>query len=224
MNTFNFKSWKEFFEYYFKTVEGKRLIEFVNSEYKQQSKKIYPSYQDVFKAYEKCKLEKVKVVIIGQDPYFNGCANGMAFSSNFENIKTTSLSTIFKEIERSEGINNTNYKLDKWAEQGVLLINRVLTVREGSPGSHSGKGWEEFTNTVIEVLNDLDRKIIFMLWGSKAKELKPLIDNKKNYILETSHPAARGDYNKFVGSNIFKKCNDLLRENNLKEIDWSTTF
>jgi len=220
-SNFGYNRWEDILSYYFKnTIEGVRLKEFLKEEREKKPYKIYPSNKDIFKAFDICLLNKVKVIIIGQDPYFNGCADGLAFSSK---IKTKSLGVIFEEIFRTEGINNRNYKLDNWANQGVLLMNRVLSVIENRPNSHYNKGWEGLTNLIIEVLSDIERYKIFMLWGNKAKEVKPLIkDSIYNEILETSHPAARGEFNKFIGSNIFSDCNKKLKAKGIEEIDWST--
>lgn len=221
MTSLTYSKWEDLLAYYFKnTVEGARLKEFIKEERENKVYKIYPDNKLVFRAFTLCPIDKVNVIIIGQDPYFNGCADGLAFSSN---IKTKSLIKIFDEIRRTEGINNTSYRLDKWAKEGVLLMNRVLTVIENRPNSHYNKGWEGLTNTVIEVLSGIDRYKVFMLWGAKARELKPLIkDNKYNKVLETCHPAARGEYNTFVGSNVFRDCNEFLKSKGIKEINWST--
>lgn len=217
----NIKSWKEFFNLYFN--KNKELKKFINSEYSNKNKIIYPDKKEIFRSFELCPLDKIKVIIIGQDPYFNGNADGLAFSSKFFDIKTKSLEIIFSEIYRTEKIKNNNYKLDNWAKQGILLLNRVLTVEEGYPLSHYNKGWENFTNIVIESISRLEFFKVFMLWGNKSKILKPLIfSSKYNLILEACHPAARGSYNNFIGCNVFKDCNLFLEKNCIEKINWST--
>ena len=198
----------------------KDLIEFVNEEYK--TKTIFPPKDNIFEAFKITPLDKVKVVILGQDPYHGeGEAHGLAFSVNY-GIKTPpSLKNIYKEINLEFGydIPNHGYLLN-WAKQGVLLLNTVLTVEKDKPASHKGKGWEIFTDRVITELNEIPNPIVFMLWGNYAKTKAGLLNNPKHMVLESVHPSPFSARNGFFGNNHFKLANNFLEKNGVSPINW----
>lgn len=198
----------------------KDLIEFVNEEYK--TKTIFPPKDNIFEAFKITPLDKVKVVILGQDPYHGeGEAHGLAFSVNY-GIKTPpSLKNIYKEINLEFGydIPNHGYLLN-WAKQGVLLLNTVLTVEKDKPASHKGKGWEIFTDRIITELNEIPNPIVFMLWGNYAKTKAGLLNNPKHMVLESVHPSPFSARNGFFGNNHFKLANDFLEKNGVSPINW----
>ena len=197
----------------------KKLIIFIKNEYKTQ--KVYPKTSDIFNALKYTDYNQVKVVILGQDPYHNeGEAHGLAFSVQ-DNIKIPpSLVNIFKELRNDLGISKNRGNLEGWAKQGVLLLNAVLTVQKNKPNSHQNKGWEVFTDRIIELLNEKDEAVVFLLWGNNAKSKKPLIKNKKHLILESSHPSPFSYYHSFKDSKPFSKTNDFLKKNNKQIINW----
>ena len=188
----------------------KKLMSFVDNEY--QTKIIYPPKKDIYKALELTKLEDVKVVIIGQDPYFTpGFATGLAFSVNDGCKVPKSLINIFKEINNELGISfPNNGNLEAWSKKGILLLNRILTVEKDKPLSHKNKGWEQFTDNLIKAINRENRKIVFLLLGNEAKIIKSLLDNPNHLVLETSHPSPLGAYHGFFGSGIFQKTIEYL--------------
>ena len=197
------------------------LETFLEKEY--ENKTIYPKKTDLFRCFSLTPYSKVKVVIIGQDPYHQkDQANGLCFSV-FKDIKIPpSLRNIFKELKNDLDIDHfNNNDLSGWAKQGVLLMNRVFSVEDSKPGSHRSFGWEEFSDNIIKKLNQRQDPIIFLLWGNDAKSLKRLITNKNHYILESSHPSPLSAYHSFNGSKPFSKINNILKELNKKEIDWS---
>ena len=198
----------------------KKLRAFLAKEYKTQT--IYPNMYDIFNALKFTSYGDVKVVIIGQDPYHGaGQAHGLCFSVKKGISPPPSLKNIFKEINRDLGTKIPGHgELTYWAEQGVLLLNAVLTVREAQPNSHKGMGWEIFTDRVIELLNEREKSIVFLLWGANARQKKKLITNPKHIVLETSHPSPLSVYNGFDGCGHFSEANRILRENGEKEIDW----
>lgn len=186
-------------------------------------KNLCPPKDQMFRALTLTPLEKVKVVIIGQDPFHGeNQANGLAFSVNPNIQLPPSLKNIFKELKDDLGIENTNGDLTKWAEQGVLLLNVVLTTLKGQPRAHFGKGWEQYTDTIINQVNDQREKIIFCLWGEKAQEKKRLIDINTHYILEAGHPSPINTSNPFFNCKHFSQINMLLESNNFNKIDWNT--
>ncbi len=205
-------TWEEFLNKESKLEYFKNLMTFINNEYSYKT--IYPARNLIFDALNKTPLNKVKVVIIGQDPYHSpGYANGLAFSvcDNVEIPK--SLVNIFKEINMELGINIPDTgNLQKWAENGVLLLNRILTVEKGKPLSHKGMGWEIFTNNVLKLLNEQNQKIVFLLFGKSAEELKIYLNNPNHLVLITSHPSPLGAYKGFIGSGVFKKTVEYLDE------------
>ena len=196
------------------------LKSFVDKEY--ESKVIYPERKNIFFALEKTPYENVKVVILGQDPYHGeGEAHGLSFSVCPGVKIPPSLKNIYKELNTEYGcyIPNNGY-LVKWAEQGVLLLNSVLTVEKDTPASHKGKGWEQFTDKVIEEINKKDEPVVFMLWGNFAKSKADLLTNPKHLVLESAHPSPFSARNGFFGNNHFKLANEFLEKNGIKPIDW----
>ena len=183
---------------------------------------IFPPSNEVFSAFELTPLTDVKVVILGQDPYHNvGQAHGLCFSVKPDVEIPPSLVNIYKELHDDLGcyIPNHGY-LVKWAKQGVLMLNTVLTVRAHQANSHRGIGWEEFTNAAIRVLNEQDRPIVFILWGSPAQRKKEMLNNPKHLILEAPHPSPLSAYRGFFGSKPFSQTNAFLEKNGLTPIDW----
>lgn len=202
-------------EYYLK------LHAFLKSEYKSHC--IHPDMYDIFNALKYTDYKDVKVVILGQDPYHEiGQAHGLCFSVLDHVPLPASLKNIFKELTTDLNIPYPKTgNLTKWAKQGVLLLNTVLTVREHYANSHKNKGWEIFTNQVIELLNQRDESIIFVLWGNDAKQKKSLITNPKHFILTASHPSPLSAFNGFFGCKHFSKINEILQKNHQLPIDWS---
>lgn len=183
---------------------------------------VFPPSDEIFNAFALTPLSKVKVVIIGQDPYHNvGQAHGLCFSVRPDVEIPPSLVNIYKELHDDLGcyIPNNGY-LIKWAEQGILLLNTVLTVRAHQANSHRGIGWEEFTDAAIRILNEQDRPIVFILWGAPAQRKKVMLNNPKHLILEAPHPSPLSAYRGFFGSKPFSKTNDFLKEHGLETIDW----
>lgn len=198
----------------------KKLYFKIIDEYKHYL--VFPPADDVFNAYLLTPLKDVKVVIIGQDPYHNvGQAHGLCFSVRPDVSIPPSLVNIYKELQDDLGcfIPNNGY-LVKWAKQGVLLLNTVLTVRAHQANSHRGLGWEEFTDATIRVLNEQDRPIVFILWGAPAQRKKAMLNNKMHLILEAPHPSPLSAYRGFFGSKPFSKTNAFLKEHGLEPIDW----
>ena len=198
----------------------KKLFEFVGREY--ASNTVYPPGDDIFNAFHLTPLKDVKVVIIGQDPYHEpNQAHGLSFSVKPGVDIPPSLQNIYKELQDDLGcyIPNNGY-LVKWAEQGVLLLNAVLTVRAHAAASHQGKGWEEFTDAAIKIVNAENRPIVFMLWGSFARSKKAMLDNPQHLILEAPHPSPLSAYRGFFGCKHFSKANEFLKEHGVSPIDW----
>lgn len=213
------KSWYDLLKEEFEKDYFKKLQEFLKQEY--QNREIYPSEDKIFNALNHVPYDKVKVVIIGQDPYHEpGQAQGLSFSVP-ENIEIPpSLVNIMKEIENDLNIkcyNNGN--LERWANQGVLLLNTVLTVRRGIANSHKDKGWETLTRQIIKLLGEREKPIVFLLWGSYAQGYADLIKNQ-HLILKTSHPSPLSAYRGFLGCKHFSQCNDFLAKNGQIPIDW----
>jgi len=215
------ESWKkvleeEFGRDYFKTLTG-----FVKSEY--QHAIVYPPPKNVFRAFELTPFDKVEVVILGQDPYHGpGQANGLCFAVSEGVALPPSLQNIYKEIESDLGqslINRTG-DLERWAKQGVLLLNATLTVRARNAGSHQGKGWEEFTDAVIRKLSDERENLVFILWGNYAKAKGAHIDRTKHLVIESAHPSPFSAANGFFGSKPFSRANEYLVAHDNKPIDW----
>ncbi len=196
------------------------LYRFVNTEY--NTKTIYPPKNDVFAAYDRTPLANVKVLILGQDPYHEpGQAHGLCFSVNPGIDIPPSLVNIYKELHDDLGcyIPNNGY-LVKWADQGVMLLNSVLTVRAHAANSHQNKGWEKFTDATIAALNRQDRPIVFMLWGRSAQQKASMLNNPKHLVLTAAHPSPLSAYRGFLGCRHFSKANDFLSKNGVEPIDW----
>lgn len=205
----------EFSKPYYKT-----LYEFVKTEY--NTVQVFPPADDIFNAFHLTPLSQVKVVILGQDPYHNvGQAHGLCFSVKPDVDIPPSLVNIYRELQDDLGcyIPNHGY-LVKWAKQGVLLLNTVLTVRAHQANSHKGKGWEEFTDAAIQALNRQDRPIVFILWGRPAQTKKRMLNNLHHLILEAPHPSPLSAYNGFFGSKPFSQTNRFLQEHGIAPIDW----
>jgi uracil-DNA glycosylase len=213
-------SWKSRLESEFRQPYFESLINFVREEY--QSSSVYPPGKEIFRAFDTCHFDDVKVVIIGQDPYHGpGQANGLCFSVR-ENVRMPpSLQNIFKEIQNDLGKPfPPSGDLERWARQGVLLLNATLTVKASSPGSHQNKGWEQFTNAVIKRISDEKESVVFLLWGAYAQKKGEMIDRKKHLVLMSAHPSPFSADRGFFGCKHFSKVNDYLHSKGLKEIDW----
>ena len=192
------------------------------SEVSSKKKIIHPSSKDIFRAFELTPFENVRIIILGQDPYHGpNQANGLAFSVNSEVRFPPSLLNIFKEYSTDLKLPiPKDGNLSAWAERGVLLLNSILTVESGSPGSHKDFGWEEFTNQIIKALSDKKTNLVFILWGAYAQSKKILIDSSKHFIIATPHPSPLSAHRGFFGSKPFSKTNDYLRKNKNEVIDW----
>ena len=198
----------------------KKLYEFVRQEY--NTTQVFPPAEDIFNAFHLTPLSQVKVVIIGQDPYHNvGQAHGLCFSVRPDVDIPPSLVNIYQELHDDLGcyIPNNGY-LVKWAKQGVLMLNTVLTVRAHMANSHQGKGWEEFTNAAISALDKQNRPIVFILWGRPAQMKKSMLHNPNHLILEAPHPSPLSAYRGFFGSKPFSQTNRFLKEHGVEPIDW----
>jgi len=213
-------SWKARLEKEFEKPYFQELTEFVKGEYKQYT--VFPPGKEIFRAFDKCDFEQVKVVIIGQDPYHGpGQANGLCFSVR-EGVRVPpSLVNIYKEIKNDLGKPiPSSGELERWAEQGVLLLNATLTVRASSPGSHQKKGWEDFTDAVITKVSDEKEHVVFILWGAYAQKKGEVIDRKKHHVIMSPHPSPFSADRGFFGSKPFSKTNAYLKSKGLTEIDW----
>ncbi len=214
------ESWKkilkdEFEKEYFADIK-KNLVQEIEA-----GKTIYPPGKLIFNAFDSTPFDKLKVVIIGQDPYHGkGQAMGLCFSVPKGIAVPASLKRIYKELNADVGTTIPNHgDLTKWTEQGVFLINTVLTVEAGKPGSHRKIGWLDFTNAVIKNISDKKKGVVFLLWGNYAKEKRSLIDTSKHHVLESAHPSPLAG-NRFFGNHHFSKTNKILEEQGLKPIDW----
>lgn len=206
----------EFSKSYYKELYKKIVHEY------NAGRQIFPNANDIFNAFHFTPLSEVKVVILGQDPYHNvGQAHGLCFSVKPEVEIPPSLVNIYKELKDDCGcyIPNNGY-LKKWADQGVLMLNTVLTVRAHEANSHKGWGWEQFTDAAIEILNKIDRPIVYILWGAPAQKKRVMLNNPKHLILMAPHPSPLSAYRGFFGSKPFSKTNEFLKNNGIKEIDW----
>lgn len=213
-------SWQKLLQPEFEKEYFSNLVNFVKKEY--QTNLVYPSGKNIFRALDQCPLEDIKVVIIGQDPYHGiNQANGLCFSVN-ENVSLPpSLMNIFKELQRDLGIDiPTSGNLERWAKQGVLLLNSVLTVRASQAASHQGMGWEIFTDAIIQTINQNRQGIVYMLWGSYAQKKGSIIDSQKNLVLKSVHPSPLSAYRGFIGCGHFSLANKYLTSLNKSEIKW----
>src|SRR6185369_2998211 len=213
-------SWKNRLSEEFTKPYFTQLIDFVKQEYQTQT--VYPPGKEIFRAFDKCAFEDVKVVIIGQDPYHGaGQANGLCFSVRGGVKPPPSLVNIFKEINKDLGKPiPTSGDLEGWANQGVLLLNATLTVRASSPASHQKKGWETFTDAVIKLISDEKQNVVFLLWGAYAQKKGEVIDRSKHLVLMSAHPSPFSADRGFFGCKHFSKANEYLKSKGLKEIDW----
>lgn len=213
--------WLEALNDEFKKPYYKKLFATVNQEYK--TRLIFPPADDVFNAFHLTPLHKVKVVILGQDPYHNeNQAHGLSFSVKPEQKEIPpSLVNIYQELHDDLGcyIPNNGY-LKKWADQGVLMLNTVLTVRAHRANSHQGQGWEQFTDAVIEAVNHQDRPVVYMLWGRPAQSKIPMLTNPKHLILKAPHPSPLSAFRGFMGCRHFSQANDFLKNNGVEPVDW----
>lgn len=183
---------------------------------------VYPPADEIFQAYHLTALSDVKVVILGQDPYHEeGQAHGLCFSVKENVAIPPSLVNIYKELRDDIGFEIPSHGyLEKWAKQGVLLLNTVLTVRAHAANSHKGYGWEQFTDATIRILNEQDRPIVYLLWGRNARDKKAMLNNPKQLVLEAAHPSPLSAYNGFFGCKHFSKTNEFLKANGIRPVDW----
>ncbi|MDE6567599.1 MAG: uracil-DNA glycosylase [Lachnospiraceae bacterium] len=199
----------------------RELFEFVKEEYSRVV--VYPPADDIFNAFHFTPLSKVKVLILGQDPYHNvHQAHGLSFSVPLDQQEIPpSLQNIYKELQDDLGCSIPNHGyLKKWADQGVLLLNTVLTVRAHQAGSHQGKGWEQFTDAVIQAVNAQDRPVVYLLWGKPAQSKAKMLTNPKHLVLKAPHPSPLSAYRGFFGCKHFSKTNEFLQEHGVEPIDW----
>ncbi len=212
--------WDEVLGSEFEKEYYKRLMKFLEEE--RQDNTIYPPEEDVFNALKFSPYNNTKVVILGQDPYHEpGQAHGLCFSVNKGVKIPPSLVNIYKEMQNDMGIIQPNHGyLADWAYQGVLLLNTVLTVRRGEANSHKGKGWEKFTDRIVELLNQREKPMVFILWGANAKSKQALITNKDHMILSGAHPSPLSAFNGFFGGGYFSKANRFLELTGQEPIDW----
>lgn len=214
------ESWKPVLKDEFEKSYFTDLVDFVKKEYLRA--RVYPRGKNIFRAFDKCPFDDLKVVIIGQDPYHGiGQANGLCFSVNDGIQFPPSLQNIFQEIQSDTGmpIPQTG-NLDRWAEQGVLLLNAVLTVREHEAASHAGMGWERFTDAVVRAISERKENIVYMLWGAYAQKKASFVNPEKNCVLKAVHPSPLSAYRGFFGCRHFSKANEYLTMNGKKPVIW----
>jgi uracil-DNA glycosylase len=214
------QSWREKLENEFESPYFNSLIDFVKGEYAQHT--VYPPGKEIFRAFDCCEFNHTRVVIIGQDPYHGpGQANGLCFSVRPDMRMPPSLQNIFKEIRDDLGKPfPPDGDLERWAVQGVLLLNATLTVRASAAGSHQNKGWETFTDAVIRKIADEKENVVFLLWGAYAQKKGELIDATKHLVLKSAHPSPFSATSGFFGNKHFSKTNAYLKSKGLKEIEW----
>ncbi|MHB9056268.1 MAG: uracil-DNA glycosylase [Paludibacteraceae bacterium] len=214
------ESWKTHLQPEFEKPYFRELTDFVRKEY--QATRVFPPAKLIFNAFDSCPFDKVKVVILGQDPYHGiGQAHGLCFSVNDGIEPPPSLVNIFQEIHRSLGKTTpTSGNLTRWAEQGVLLLNATLTVRAHQAGSHQGKGWENFTDAVIRLLAEEKKDLVFILWGNYAQQKGAFINPSKHLVLKSVHPSPLSAYRGFIGNNHFVLTNEYLKTHGKTEINW----
>lgn len=215
------QSWKDVLSTEFEKEYFKKLTDFVRGEY-LSGKTIYPEPKNIFNAFNLCPLSNVNVVIIGQDPYHEpGQAHGLCFSVEQGTEFPPSLQNIYKEIESDIGHKSiTNGDLSAWARQGVLLLNSTLTVQAHIAASHSGKGWETFTDSVIRAVNENRKNVVYLLWGSFAQKKAEFVNAQNNLILKSAHPSPLSAYRGFFGNHHFSQANEYLVQNGKMPIDW----
>ncbi|HAN49563.1 MAG TPA: uracil-DNA glycosylase [Amoebophilaceae bacterium] len=220
MNVKMAESWRKHLEKEFQQPYFEKLVFFIKTAYRHGS--VYPPAKEIFRAFELCSFEATKVVILGQDPYHGpGQANGLCFSVREDVPIPPSLVNIFTEIHNELGaVMPRNGNLERWAKQGVLLLNATLTVQARNPGSHQKKGWEQFTDAVISTLSQAKEHVVFLLWGTYAQQKEHLIDGKNHLILKSSHPSPYSANRGFFGNQHFSKTNAYLEANQLTAIQW----
>lgn len=218
------KSWKQQLQEEFKKDYFQALTDFVRKEYQAHPNAIFPKGSQIFRAFEACPFDNLKVVILGQDPYpTRGHAHGLCFSCDAHvRPLPKSLQNIFKELHDDLGVTPPqNGDLNFWAEQGILLLNSCLTVREGTPQSHAGKGWERFTDAVIDVISREKEGVIFVLWGSPAQAKGSRVDASRHFMLKAPHPSPLSAHRGFFGSKPFSQINQILEKQGKKPINWT---
>lgn len=215
------EEWDELLRDEFSSTSYVTLRQFLKSEY--QTRTVYPSMYDIFNAFKNTPFDEIKVVLIGQDPYHEpGQAMGLSFSVPDGEKIPPSLINIYKELQSETGITPKNSgNLTGWASQGVLLLNTVLTVRAHQANSHKGKGWEQFTDSVIKKISDKKENVVFFLWGANARAKKQFIDETKHLVLECAHPSPLSAYNGFFGCGHFNRANEYLISHGKEPVDWS---
>lgn len=213
-------SWKKILEKEFEEDYFKKLADFVKNEYEETT--VYPPPQFIFRAFELTPFDKVKVVILGQDPYHGPQqANGLAFAVKAGIPLPPSLQNIYKEIENDLKVKpKSDSSLENWAKQGILMLNATLTVRAHTAGSHQNKGWERFTDTVVKVLTEQKENLVFILWGNYAQKKGQIIDENKHLVIKSAHPSPLSAYNGFFGSKPFSQCNTYLIFSDKEPIEW----
>lgn len=216
------QGWKEALSEEFDKDYFARLTDYIRSEYRAEGVKVYPPASKIFAAFDECPFRDLKVVIIGQDPYHGpGQANGLSFSVNPGIPFPPSLRNIFREVNEDTGAPiPADGDLTRWARQGVLLLNSSLTVREHRPKSHSGIGWERFTDAAVKVINEKCDHVVFLLWGSDAIKRGAMIDRNKHLVLQSVHPSPLSASRGFFGNHHFSKANEFLRTHGKEEIKW----
>ena len=217
------ESWKQQLKAEFEKDYFQSLIAFVKDEYKAHPSAIFPKGSQIFRAFDACPFDKLKVVVLGQDPYpTRGHAHGLCFSCDAHvRPLPKSLQNIFKELESDLNVKApADGDLNFWAEQGILLLNSILTVREGASLSHAKKGWERFTDAVIDVINQEKSGVIFVLWGSPAQAKGAIVDSNKQFILKAPHPSPLSAHRGFFGSKPFSHINSILEQQGKTPIDW----
>lgn len=214
------RDWYELLKDEFEKPYYLNLSKFLDEEYR--TKIIYPKPENVFNSLNYCSYNKIKVVIIGQDPYHEpNQAHGLCFSVENGVDYPPSLKNIFKELKQQTNVCIETGNLSSWAKQGVLLLNTVLTVEKGKANSHKDKGWEQFTKTIIELINKNNNPIVFLLWGASAQSFAKYLNNKNHLVLKSAHPSPLSAYNGFWGNNHFILANKFLEEHGVEPIDWS---
>jgi len=211
-------SWRNEISSEFDMLYFRKLNDFLIQE--QKHFQIYPPNNKIFSSFNLTPFNEIKVVIIGQDPYHNGYADGLCFSTFYKNKTPASLRNIFKEIKNDIGTINDSVSLEKWSKQGVFLLNSTLTVRKKKAGSHQNKGWEKFTDNCIKKISEKKEKIIFLLWGKYAQKKERIIDKKKHFVLKSSHPSPLSSHLGFFGCKHFSKTNEILKSIDKKTILW----
>ena len=216
------KSWKNHLKRQFTAPYMVALLNFLNEE-KLAGKETYPPSSKIFDAFNLTKFSSIKVIILGQDPYHGPRqANGLSFFFYCGTAPPPSLQNIFKELYTDLNIKHPNHgDLTAWARQGVLLLNTILTVEKGLPNSHTGRGWETFTDNILSRISHEKKHVVFILWGRKAQGKEKFIDSTKHLIIKSAHPSPLSAYNGFLGSKPFSKSNLFLKQNNLRQINWN---